>query len=51
VTVAAFQRVVGLEPRPFVQRRLEPAIDELLAGVDSAEQMPPDLIGPAGDLI
>ena len=43
VAVAAFQRIVGLEARPFVQRQFEPMIDEFLAGIDGAEQMCPRL--------
>src|SRR5258705_612324 len=43
--VPGFQRVVGLEPRPFVQRQFEPVIDELLAAIDAAEQMAPDFLG------
>src|SRR3954464_8659554 len=42
VAVAALQRVVGLEARPFMQRQFEPVVDELLAAVDAAEQMAPD---------
>ena len=54
VTVAAFQRIIGLEARPFVQRQLEPVVEEFLAGVDAAEQMAPDLLRGlhlAGDLV
>src|SRR5262245_43903484 len=54
VTVAAFQGVVGLEARPFMQRQLKPVVDEFFAGVDGAEQMAPDLLRGlhlAGDLV
>src|SRR5258705_1617067 len=36
MAVAAFQRIVGLETRPFVQRQFQPVIDEYLAAVDAA---------------
>src|SRR3954451_20110473 len=39
VAVAAFQRIVGLEARPFMRRQLEPVILEFLAGVDRAEDL------------
>ena len=54
VAVAALERVVGLEPRPFVLRELEPVVEELLARVDRAEDLAPDLLGGlhlAGDLV
>ena len=56
VTVAAFQRVIGLEPRSFVERQFEPMIDKFFTGIDGAEQVAPnflrrlhlarDLVGP-----
>src|SRR3546814_5434449 len=54
MAVAAFQAVVGLEPRPFVLRQREPVVQELPAGVDGAEDVPPHLLGClhlAGDLV
>src|ERR1700751_1187028 len=45
VTIAAFQRIVGLESRPFMQRQFEPLVHEFFSGVDEAEQMTPDLVG------
>src|SRR5437763_14615146 len=42
VAVAAFQRIIGLEPGPFMRSKLKPVIQELLAGVDRAEQLAPD---------
>jgi hypothetical protein len=45
VAVAALQRIVGLESRPFVQRQFEPVVDKFLAAVDAAEQMAPDFLG------
>ena len=45
VAVAAFQRIIGLEPCPFVQRQFEPVIVEFFAGVDGAEQVAPDFLG------
>ena len=53
VAVAAFERVVGPEPRPFALGELVPVGEELLAGVDGAEDLAPDLLGGlhlAGDL-
>src|SRR4051794_8448428 len=44
MAVAAFQGVVGLEARPFMRRELEPVIQKLLAGVDRAENLAPDLL-------
>ena len=41
VAVAAFQRIVGLEARPFVQRELKPVIEEFLARIDGAERSGP----------
>jgi hypothetical protein len=40
MTVATFERVIGLEARPFVQRQFEAAVVEFFAGIDAAEQMP-----------
>src|SRR5262245_2011553 len=54
VAVAAFQRVVRLHARPFVDGEFEPLVDELFARVDGAEQVAPDLLGRlhlAGDLV
>src|SRR6185312_7453750 len=45
VAVAAFQGIVGLEAGPFVQRQLEPLVEEFFAGIDGAEQFAPDLLG------
>src|SRR6516162_1996964 len=45
VAIAAFQRIIGLEARPFVQRQFKPLVDEFFAGVDEAEKMAPDLLG------
>src|ERR1700761_4503722 len=44
VAVAALEGIIGLEPRPFVQRELLPFVQEFLAGVDIAEQLAPDLL-------
>src|SRR5678815_5684514 len=56
VAVAAFERIVGIEPRPFVLRELEALVLELLARADRAEDLAPhflrrlhlacDLVGP-----
>ena len=54
VAVAALERVVGLEARPFVLRELEALVAELLLRVDGAEDLAPDLLGGlhlAGDLV
>src|SRR6516225_1697638 len=45
VAVAAFQRIIGLEACPFMLSQLQPRVDELVAGVDRAEQVAPDLLG------
>jgi hypothetical protein len=42
VTVAALQRIVGFEPRPFVLRKLEPLVEKFFACVDGAEDRAPD---------
>src|SRR5688500_9994628 len=44
VAIAAFQRIVGLQPRPFVFRKLEAVIEEFLARVDRAKDLAPDLL-------
>src|SRR5262249_18613183 len=44
VAVAAFQGIIGLESRPFVQRELQPLVEEFFARVDVAEQLAPDLL-------
>src|SRR5262245_20028416 len=36
VAVAAFQRIIGLEAGPLVQRQFEPVVDEFFARVDGA---------------
>src|SRR3546814_6859187 len=54
MSVAAYQAGVGREPRPFVLRQREPVVQELPAGVDGAEDVPPHLLGClhlAGDLV
>ena len=54
VAVAAFQRIVGLEARPFVQRQLLAVIAKFVARVDGAEQVSPDFLRRlhlAGDLV
>jgi hypothetical protein len=40
VAVAAFQRIVGLEARPFMCRQLEPVIPKFLAGVEGRKSRP-----------
>src|SRR5690606_105383 len=45
VAVAALQRVVGLQPRPLVAGQHQPLVEELLAGIDGAENLAPDLLG------
>src|SRR6185436_15753318 len=44
VAVAALERVVGLEARPFVARELQPLALELLGRVDGAEDLAPDFL-------
>src|SRR5690242_10014458 len=39
VAVAAFERVVRLQSRPFVLSQPAPVVDELVAGVDRAEDV------------
>ena len=54
MAVAAFQRIIGLHPRPFVLGEFEPVIQELLPGVDRAEDLAPDFLRGlhlAGDLV
>jgi integrase len=54
VAVPAFQRIVGLEPRPLVLGQLTPHGNELVARVDGAEELAPDFLGClhlAGDLV
>ena len=54
MAVAAFQRIVGLQSRPFVLGEFEPVIEELLPCVDRAEDLAPDFLRRlhlAGDLV
>ncbi|MNE30927.1 hypothetical protein D3C80_1244690 [compost metagenome] len=54
MAVAAFQAVIGLQARPFVLGKLQPLVEELLARIDGAENLAPDLLGGlhlAGDLV
>ena len=54
MAVAAFEAVVGLQPRPFVLGQFEPVIEELAARVDGAEDLAPDFLRGlhlAGDLV
>src|SRR6185369_12073874 len=44
VAVAALQGIIGLEARPLVQCEFAPVIEELLAGIDGAENLAPDLL-------
>ena len=44
MAVAALQRIVGLQPRPFVLGKLEPVIQELLPCIDHTEDLAPDLL-------
>ena len=44
MAVAALQRVVRLQPRPFVLGKLQALIEEFLARVDRAEDLAPDLL-------
>ena len=44
MAIAALQRIVGLQPRPFVLGEFEPVILELLPGIDHAEDLAPDLL-------
>ncbi|MNT24483.1 hypothetical protein D3C72_1599570 [compost metagenome] len=45
VAVAAFQRIVRLEARPFVLGQFQPFVDEFFARVDGAEDLAPDFLG------
>ncbi len=45
VTVAALERVVGFESRPFVLGQLTTLVEEFLARVDCAEDRAPNLLG------
>ena len=45
VAVAALQRVVRLEPCPFVLGQLAAFLEEFLAGADGAEDLAPDFLG------
>ena len=45
VTVAAFEGVVGLHPRPFVRGQFGPMVEELFPRVDGAENLSPHLFG------
>jgi hypothetical protein len=44
VAVAAFQRIIGLEARPLVQRQFQALVEEFFARVDVSEQMTPNLL-------
>ena len=45
VAVAAFERVVGFHPRPFMLGKLKAHVEKFLAGVDGAENLAPYLLG------
>src|SRR5690348_8851463 len=54
MAVAAFQRVIRLQARPFVLGKFEPVSQEFLSCVDRAEDLAPDLfrrLHLAGDLV
>src|SRR4029079_6376305 len=54
VSVAAFERVVFLQPRPLMDCKLKTMIDKLLACIDRAENLSPHFLSRlhlAGDLV
>src|SRR6185312_11809165 len=54
VAVAAFQGIIGLQPRPFMLGQFKPMILKLLPCVDRAENLAPDFLRSlhlAGDLV
>src|SRR5262249_16032782 len=44
MTIAAFERIVGLHTRPFMLRKFEAMVKELLARIDYGENLSPDLL-------
>lgn len=44
VAIAAFQRIICLQPRPFMQGKLKPLLNKFFPCVDVSEQMSPDLL-------